>query len=43
MFGARWSHALLALPFITSLLFIGPYKQYEITLIPLWTSIEALF
>ena len=34
--GVRWSHALLALPFIVILLFFGSYKQ---TLIPLWNSV----
>ena len=38
--GVRWSHALLALPFIVFLLFLGSYKQYGIILIllrqPLW-------
>ena len=43
MFGVRWSHALLALPFIIFLLFFGSYKQYVINFIPLWTSIVALF
>ena len=43
MFGVRWSHALLALPFIAFLLFIGSDNQYGITLIPLRTSMIALY
>ena len=43
MLGVRWSHVLLALPFIVFLLFIGSYKQYGIILIPLRTSIVAWF
>ena len=35
MLGVRWSHTLLALPFIAFLLFLGSYKQYGITFIPL--------
>ena len=35
MLGVRWSHALLALPFIVFLLFLDLHKQYEVTLIPL--------
>ena len=30
MLGVGWSHALLALPFITFLLFVGSYKEEEI-------------
>jgi hypothetical protein len=41
--GVRWSHILLALPFIAFLLFIGSYKQYGMTLIPLRIIIVALF
>ena len=33
MLAVRWSHALLALPFIAFFLFLGSYKQYKITLI----------
>ena len=43
MFGMRWTHAPFNLPFIRFILFIGIYKQYGITLIPLQTSIVALF
>ena len=43
MLGVRWCHALLALPFIDFLLFIGSHKQYEITRIPLRTSMIVLF
>ena len=43
MLEVRWSRALLALPFIIFLLLFGSYKQHGITLIPLWTSIVALF
>ena len=43
MLGVRWSHALLVLCFIAFLLFFGSYKQYGITLIPLRTSVVALF
>jgi hypothetical protein len=43
MLGVRWSHALIAMPFIAFLLFIGSHKHYRITLIPLRTSLIALF
>ena len=43
MFEVRWSHALLALPFISFLLFIGLDNQYGITLIPLRTSMTTLY
>ena len=42
MLGVTWSHVLFALPFIVFLLVIVSYK-YEISLIPLWTSMLALF
>ena len=35
MFGVRWSHTLLAFPFIVFLLLIDSYKQYRIILMPL--------
>ena len=43
MFEVRLSHALIALPFIVVLLFFGSYKRFRITLIPLQTSVVALF
>ena len=48
-----WSKMVLCSPcfaffflfsfFFNFLLFLGSYKQYEITLIPPWTSVVALF
>ena len=43
MLGVRWSHALLALPFIAFLLFIGSYKKYGMVVIPFRTNVVALF
>ena len=43
MFGARQSHALLGLPNIAFLHFLGSYKQYGITLIPLGLALWPYF
>ena len=43
MLGVRWSHALLALPFIVFLLFLDSYKQYGIALIPLGQALWPYF